>query len=45
MIKVGPLTRRACGVIKMPKGGSSRGVMEDALLDRHGFLPREVVER
>ena len=34
-IKVGPLTRRVSGLIKMQKGSSTRRALEDALLKRH----------
>lgn len=35
--KIGPLTRRATGVVKLPKGRTPRALVEDALLDRHGL--------
>jgi hypothetical protein len=35
--KVGPLTRRVSGIVKMPKGASARSALEDALLERHGL--------
>ncbi|MEK7411991.1 MAG: DUF6364 family protein [Planctomycetota bacterium] len=35
--KVGPLTRRVTGIVKLPKGRDARSVLEDALLDRHGL--------
>ena len=35
--KVGPLTARMSGIIKMPKGRDARAVLEDALLERHGL--------
>jgi hypothetical protein len=44
-IRVGPLTRRASGVIKMPKGGSAHGVLEDALLKRHGPEPMKIQKK
>ena len=38
--KVGLLTCSVSGICLMPKVSSSRGVLEDALLDRHGLRPR-----
>ena len=35
--KVGPLTARMSGLIKLPKGRNARAVLEDALLERHGL--------
>jgi hypothetical protein len=32
-----PLTRKLTGIIKIPKGKSDRQIIEDALLERHGF--------
>jgi hypothetical protein len=34
---VAPLTRRASGMVTMPKGKQARDVLIDALLDRHGL--------
>lgn len=34
---VGRLTRKATGVIKLPKGKTARGVLEEALLEKYGF--------
>lgn len=33
---LGPLTRRASGMIKGPKGKSDRRLLEEALIDKHG---------
>ena len=35
--KIGPLTTRMSGIIKLPKGRDARTVLEDALLERHGL--------
>jgi hypothetical protein len=35
--KAGPLTRRATGLVRLPRGASERRVLEDALLERHGL--------
>jgi len=32
---LGPLTRKATGMIALPKGRSDRQVLEDALLEKH----------
>ncbi len=34
---LGPLTRKASGMIALPKGKSDRQILEDALLDKHGI--------
>ena len=34
---LGPLTRKASGMIVLPKGRSERQVLEDALLEKHGL--------
>lgn len=34
-----PLTRKALGMIKLPKGKTDRELIEDALLEKHGFKP------
>ena len=35
--KVGPLTRRVSGIVKLPRKASARSVLEAALLERHGL--------
>ena len=34
---LGPITRKASGIIALPKGRSERQVLEDALLEKHGL--------
>ncbi len=34
---LGPLTRKASGMIALPKGRSERRLVEDALLEKHGL--------
>lgn len=34
---IGPLTRKATGMIALPKGRSDREILEDALLEKHGM--------
>jgi hypothetical protein len=34
---LGPLTRKASGMIVLPKGRSERQLVEDALLEKHGL--------
>ncbi len=34
---LGPLTRKASGMIALPHGRSERQVLEDALLEKHGL--------
>lgn len=34
---LGPLTRKATGMIALPKGRSERQVLEEALLEKHGM--------
>jgi len=34
---LGPLTRKASGMIVLPKGRSDRQIVEDALLEKHGL--------
>jgi len=34
---IGPLTRRASGMIRLPKGMSDRQMLEEALAAKHGF--------
>jgi hypothetical protein len=34
-MKVGPLTRGASGIVRLPKGTNAHRVLEDALLERH----------
>ena len=34
---LGPLTRKASGMIVLPKGRSDRQIVEDALLEKHGM--------
>jgi hypothetical protein len=34
---VGPLTRKASGLIVLPKGNSERQVLEDALQEKYGL--------
>ena len=33
---IGPLTRKALGLIKLPKGKSDRELTEEALMERYG---------
>jgi hypothetical protein len=33
----GPITRKASGLARLPRGRTARAVLEDALLDRHGL--------
>lgn len=35
--KIGPLTRRATGVVKLPRGKSDRDIVAEALADKYGF--------
>jgi hypothetical protein len=35
--RIGPLTRKAAGIISLPKGKTDRQLMEDALSERHGL--------
>jgi hypothetical protein len=34
---IGPLARKASGMIALPKGRSERQLIEDALLEKHGL--------
>jgi hypothetical protein len=34
---IGPITRRATGLAKMPKGKTYRGVLEEALMEKYGL--------
>ena len=34
---LGPLTRKASGMIALPKGRSAQKVLEDALMEKHGL--------
>lgn len=34
---IGPLARKASGLITLPKGKTERQVLEDALLEKHGL--------
>ena len=34
-VKIGPLTRRASGMVTLAKGANARRTLEDALLARH----------
>ena len=34
---LGPLTRKATGIIALPKRCSDREILEDALLEKHGL--------
>ena len=34
---LGPLARKASGMIRLPEGRSEREVLEDALLEKHGL--------
>jgi len=36
---LGPLTRKATGVITIPKGKSDRQLIEDALSEKYGTRP------
>jgi hypothetical protein len=35
---IGPLTKKASGIVSLPKGKSDRAVLEDALLEK--YVPR-----
>jgi hypothetical protein len=35
-IKLGPLTRKMTGIIKLPHGKSDRDVLTEALMDKYG---------
>lgn len=35
-IKLGPLTRKMTGIIKLPNGKSDRDVLTEALMDKYG---------
>lgn len=35
--RLGPLTRKASGMIALPKGQSEQDILEDALLEKHGL--------
>jgi hypothetical protein len=35
--KIGPLTRRATGLLKLPRNKTARHVLEEALLERYGL--------
>ena len=34
---LGPLARKASGMIRLPEGRSEREILEDALLEKHGL--------
>ncbi len=34
---LGPIARKASGMIRLPEGRSEREVLEDALLEKHGL--------
>ena len=34
---LGPLTRKATGLVTLPKGQSDRKLLEDALFEKHGL--------
>jgi len=34
--ELGPITRRASGIVRLPQGRSDRRLLEDALSDRYG---------
>jgi hypothetical protein len=34
---LGPLTRKLSGIISLPEGRSDREIIEDAILEQHGF--------
>lgn len=35
--KIGPLTRKATGMIRLPKGKTDRELIEEALLEKYGL--------
>jgi len=35
-IKIGPLTRKMTGIIKLPEGKSEQDILTDSLLDKYG---------
>jgi hypothetical protein len=35
--EIGPLTRKALGLVKLPAGKSDREIVEEALAEKHGF--------
>jgi hypothetical protein len=35
-VKIGPLTRKMTGIIKLPEGQSEQEVLTDALMDKYG---------
>jgi Family of unknown function (DUF6364) len=35
--KIGPLTRKATGLAKLPKGKSDREILEEALMEKYGL--------
>ena len=35
--EIGPLTRKALGLAKMPPGKNDREIIEEALLEKYGF--------
>ena len=37
--EIGPLARRASGMVTLPKGRSEREVLEDALAEKYGLDP------
>jgi hypothetical protein len=38
--RIGPITRKAGGVIRLPPGRDARALLEDALLERHDLTGR-----
>jgi hypothetical protein len=34
--KLGPLTRKMTGIIKLPRGKSDRDILTEALMDKYG---------
>lgn len=36
--KVGPLTRKVSGIVKLPRGKDYKGLVADALADRYGVI-------
>ena len=34
--EIGPLTRKALGLVKLPRGKSDRELIEEALMEKHG---------
>jgi hypothetical protein len=36
-IPIGPIARKATGIVKLPKGKSDREILTEALMEKYGF--------